>query len=670
MRRSYDLSRLEWKLTGWHPNYWKMGLRPDVPAMPAQVPGSVQKALRDAGLIPDWNVGLNSRQCEWVENRDWMFEAELPAEWTAERGRILLKCEGLDYQGVVLVGGREVGRFRNALVPHAFDLTRHIAPGTNRLAVVFTEIPRYLGQIGYTSKMREWKPRFNYIWDWVARIVQIGIWDAIRLEVQRGDAIEGLSLYAEYDRRKRSGSITLRAALTRGRAERDSRMPAERVEITMHGSEGDVLRRSFAPAQDFSCRLQGLRVQPWQPNGNGEQHLYTVRLALLDTDGSTLDEETRTIGFRHISWKPCAGAPARAEPWLCEINGADTFLQGVNWVPPLATFADVTEEDYRVRLQVYREMGCNLLRVWGGSVLERETFYTLCDQLGIMVWQEFPLSSSGLENRPPDTAKATRDLKQIAASYITRRQHHPSLLLWSGGNELEGYREHKEQGHYLKPADAKYPTIAALRDVVRKLDPTRRFIPTSPSGPRFWAAEEDFGKGLHHDVHGPWKMDGSLEAWYRYWDGDDALFRSETGMPGANPADLIRRYGGDMALPGDSGNPFWVHTNGWWIQWSDYLDEGGDAANLDMYVDWSQARQAKALSYAARACKTRFPRCGGFLLWMGHDCYPCPVNTAVVDFLGRPKPAAKAVGEVFATSTAGKPSRRKPAGSANGWSRG
>lgn len=642
MRQTYDLSSLEWSLTGWHPNWWKWGQTPDLDGVPAKIPGSVQKALRDAGIIADWNAGLNSRQCEWVENRDWKFEAELPAQWSRlpKSARVLLRCEGLDYQGVILINGREAGRFRNSLIPHTFDLTRHLTAETNRLAVVFTEIPRYLGQIGYTSQMRQWKPRFNYIWDWVPRIVQIGIWDSMCLEVRHGDAIDSLSLYTHYDHRGGRGSITLRAKLLLARA--------RRVEIAVTGAQGEILRQSFAAEPEFSCCVDGLAVQPWHPNGNGEQRLYTMSLRLLDLNGEALDEEKRVVGFRAIRWKPCAGAPADAEPWICEINGIDTFLQGVNWVPPRAVFADVAEEDYRVRLQVYRDMGCNVLRVWGGSVLEQEIFYALCDELGLMVWQEFPLSSSGLDNCPPATAPAIRELREIAASYITRRQHHPSLLLWSGGNELEGVSHPKEPG-YFKPVEMTHPTIAALGAVARELDPTRRFIPASPTGPRFTASAEDFGKGVHHEVHGPWNWQGSLDGWFSYWDADDALFRSETGMPGAAPADLIRQYGGDMALPGDRSNPFWMHTGGWWVQWSDYLEAGGDPSDLEAYVQWSQERQAQALAYAARACKNRFPRCGGFVIWMGHDCYPCPVNTAVVDFLGRPKPAGEALGEVFRT---------------------
>jgi beta-mannosidase len=640
MKQTYDLSHLQWTLAGFHPYFWKWGGAPDIPAVPAKVPGSVQKALLDAGLIPDWNVGVNSRQCEWVENRHWKFEVELPKEWSRvpKRSRALLKCDGLDYQGVVLVNGREAGRFCGTHIPHTFDLTRYLSADASRLALVFTEIPRYLGQIGYTSRMREWKARFNYIWDWVARIVQVGVWDSVHLEIREGDAIDNLAMYTDYDYQGGRGSVMVNAKLAIAKA--------DHVEVIVEGQEGEVARRSFAAAPDFCCRVDGLEVRPWQPNGNGEQRLYAVRVRLLAPGGTVLDEEARKAGFRQVIWKPCAGAPPDADPWRCEINGVPTFLQGVNWVPPQAVFADVSDDDYRVRLQLYRDMGCNILRVWGGSVLERESFYRLCDELGIMVWQEFPLSSSGVDNCPPATAQAIRELRQIAATYITRRQHHPSLLLWSGGNELEGVSHPKQQG-YFKPVDMTHPTIAALGEAVRALDPTRRFIAASPTGPRFTAAAEEFGKGVHHDIHGPWNWSGPLDGWFSYWDGDDALFRSETGMPGAAPADLIRKYGGDMALPGDSSNPFWMHTNGWWIQWPDYLREGGDPNDLDAYVSWSQARQATALGYAARACKQRFPRCGGFIIWMGHDCYPCPVNTAAVDFLGRPKPAALALGEVF-----------------------
>ena len=172
------------------------------------------------------------------------------------------------------------------------------------------------------------------------------------------------------------------------------------------------------------------------------------------------------------------------------------------------------------------------------------------------------------------------------------------------------------------------------------------------------AAREDFGKNLHWDVHGPWRHfdiygpDGKkgpfAEQWGDYWRHDDALFRSETGFPGASPADIIRETAGDLpVLPASDSNPLWQRSS-WWLQWDDFLGEyRREPCDLEEFVDWSQQRQAVALEIAARACRDRFPRMGGILIWMGHDSFPCTANTAILDFHGRPKPAALALAKVF-----------------------
>ena len=645
MRQKFDLSELEWTLSGWHPHYWRgtvsmelgMKLDPDVPAVPAKVPGSVQQALRDADLLPDWNVGLNSRQCEWVENRHWVFETELPEQWVRGNGRKRLHCEGLDYQGVVLVNGKEAGKFCGTLIPFVFDLSDLLTKKENRLSVVFTEIPDFLGQIGWTSRIEEWKARFNYLWDWCPRLVQIGIWDGIYLSVDRGDAIERLSLYTDFDRERGEVQVEAELALEKG----------TQVEITVADHKGEVHRRQFAAKENISERIGPFPAAAWYPSGSGNQQLYAVAVSLFDGEGKMLDREERSVGFRRVAWKPCQGAPDEALPWICEVNGEDIFLQGFNWVPIRPNFADVTEEQYRRLLQTYCDLGTNLLRVWGGAMLERECFYRICDELGIMVWQEFPLSSSGIDNWPPEKPQAIEEMKEIAASYIRRRQHHPSLIIWCGGNELQGAADGDKQG-IGKPVDSGHPMIAAQKEVVEKLDPGRRFLPTSSSGPRFGAAVEDFGKGLHHDVHGPWNHSGSLDGWREYWDGDDALLRSETGMPGSSSLEILRRFGGELAWPADKhGNPWYRHVSSWWDQWGEYLGEGGDLESMEAYVAWSQKRQADALSYVTRRCKERFPAIGGLLFWMGHDCFPCPINTAVIDFNGDLKPAGEAIGRIF-----------------------
>jgi beta-mannosidase len=194
-----------------------------------------------------------------------------------------------------------------------------------------------------------------------------------------------------------------------------------------------------------------------------------------------------------------------------------------------------------------------------------------------------------------------------------------------------------------------HPLIKRLAEIVERDDPGRRFVPTSASGPRFTADAGDFGKGLHWDVHGPWR--GESKA---YWAADDALFRSEVGAPGASPAALIEQFAGGLApTPGTAANPLWRRF-AWWIEWPEFVARHGrEPRDLREYVAWSQARQAEALARAARACKRRFPRCGGFIVWMGHDSFPCPANTAILDFDGNPKPAALALAEVFRNDFAG-----------------
>jgi beta-mannosidase len=638
---TYDLGELEWTLAGWTPYVWRqqrsieagVSNNAEVSGVSARVPGSVQGALLEAGIIPDWNVALNARLSEWVENRHWIYTARLPDGWLSGRHTRLLAL-GLDYRGWILLNGREIGTFSGSLNPHVLDLTPHLRPTDNTLQFVFDTPPRWLGQIGYTSRMTEWKERFNYFWDWTARLVQVGIWDSVLLETTDGQEIGDVECRATADADSDRGSLYLRADV---RGER-----GDRIKIVLGRGES-VIRE----AQVGRPELQGgmtwaeLPIERWWPNGSGDQPLYDLDLELLDECGHHLDSRALRVGFKSLTWEPCEGAPSGADPWLCTVNGQPVFLQGVNWTPIRPNFADVPDAQYRALLERYRDMGCNLLRVWGGAFLEKSVFYHLCDELGLMVWQEFPLSSSGLDNWPPDDPDSLKAMEHIARSYIERRRHHVSLALWCGGNELTALNH--------RPVDAGHPMMNRLRRVVERLDPDHRFLPTSPSGPRFESTEAEFGRGLHWDVHGPWHVTGNVEGeWRRYWEANDALFHSEVGVSGASSVDLIRAYKGDLPeVPGTAANPLWRRTS-WWIDWPDFVRERGrDPDSLEEYVAWSQERQRKALQIAVEATKQRFPRCGGILVWMGHDSFPCTANLSIIDFWGRPKPAAESVGEVF-----------------------
>jgi beta-mannosidase len=643
----YDLSSLKWQLCGITPYLWGFDKLTDIHAAPdaeiapidAPVPGSVQTALLRAGVIPDWNVALNSRQAEWVENRDWIYQTRLPDEWLREGQELRLKCAGLDYCGKILLNGKIILSFEGSFTPYEVDLKPHLAPGANLLQIWFQPPPRWLGQFGYTSEMTEWKPRFNYTWDWIIRVVQIGIWDAITLEAVQDAEIGAVQCLCDANPDLQRGSMRLRAEARGGTT----------LRVALKDQDRLVREQSIPAGGTVAFAWDGLPIELWWPNGMGRQKLYKIELQLLDARDRLIDQKTLRVGFRNIGWKRTAGASADAPPYLCVVNGKELFLFGVNWTPIRPNFADLSEADYRKRIGVYRDIGVNALRVWGGGFPERQCLFDLCDENGLLIWQEFPLSSSGLDNYPPDDPASIRDLSAIAASYIARRQHHASLLLWCGGNELEDNYVGRVSPQPTLTID-KHPLLVRFAAMVKQSDPGRAFLPTSPFGPQGSFSRESCGTGTHWDVHGPWNLDGPVDgSWRDLWEHDDAMFHSEMGAPSTSSAALIRRYKGDLPeIPGTHSNPLW-NRQPWWIDWPKFAQEKGRApASLDEFVAWSQKRQTDALVLAVSAAKSRFPACGGVILWMGHDCFPCTNNASIVDFDGEPKPAALALKELFA----------------------
>ncbi len=649
----YEVSNLEWKLWGYRPNVWRMnfdfeklsGTWAEIQGIDVSVPGSVRGALKKAGIVPDWNMGVKYNASEWVENRHWLYVTEIPDEWvSANNENIVLRCHGLDYKGIVMVNGKEAGQFNNAFIPYDFEIGKFLKETNNTLVFLFECPPENLAQIGWTSKITDWKPRFNYGWDWVPRIVQTGIWDKVQLISRAEDKAFFAEANIMTDARPEEnvGKLTVKLAFNK-------RPQTGSVQFVLRDSNGKVVRKETVNAINRSVVInwENLNIERWYPNGMGSQPLYLFQISLMDESGVFVQKIERRIGFRHIKWLPCEGAVAQADPWICNVNNNSVFLQGINWTPIRPNFADLREEDYRRLLTIYKELGMNVIRVWGGGFPEKEWLYDICDEMGILVWQEFPLSSSGLDNYPPDGAREIINMDKIVRHYVTRLRHHASLLIWCAGNELY------ERGD-VAPITDKHPLIESMKMQVHALDPTRKFVPGSPSGPNIYADLSNYESGQNWDVHGPWKLPfrddkQNMTDVYNFWAKDDALFHSEVGVPGAMSAEMIRKYAGKFnPLPANHSNPIWRTVN-WWIDWEQYLSlHNGQAPSiLEEYVDWSTQRQAQGLAIALEACKKRFPRCGGFIIWMGHDCYPCPVNTSIIDFEGNPKPAAQEISKIW-----------------------
>jgi beta-mannosidase len=656
-----SLNGSDWQILGLAPSEWvwrKVGgadtdldnLQPAAPPwIPATVPGDVQSDLEDAGEIPDWRRDLNSRACEWTSQRDWVYRKEFDVSANLEGKTVRLRFEGVDYACHVFLNGHPLGGHEGTYTPFEFEATdRLIYGGRNRLIVVVEHAPsepEVQGQIGWTSRVRRWKPRFAYGWDWCTRLIPLGIVDDVSLIVSEEAQIKDVwvrpELASDYETGKPSAGGFAAIWVTL-----DAPDGFEGVmDMTLYNPDGALIGGPYdGPVfyhTDEPTTMCGIGVDDpllWWPNGSGEQPLYRAHLVLKSMEGRLLDERMARFGFRQVRAVPNEDAPEGALPYVLEVNGVKTFIKGWNWAPIDQLYGRPHEQQYRHVLRMAKEAHCNLLRVWGGGLLERELFYDLCDEAGLMVWQEFFQSSSGIDNEPAADPEYVACVRDQARQIAPRRRNHPCLVLWCGGNEL--------MTPDWKPIGNDHPAIAALKEVVEELDPGRLFLPTSPSGPVFAASPDN--KGRMHDVHGHWLYMGDPEH-YRFYNEIDPLLHSEFGAEGAANLPALKRFLSEKYLwPPDRTNPAWVHHGSWWLNRPTVEKLFGPIDNIEDFVKASQWIQAEGLRYGVEANRRRKWRTAGTMPWQFNETWPNASGTYVLDYYGHPKPAYWAVRSAYA----------------------
>jgi beta-mannosidase len=366
-----------------------------------------------------------------------------------------------------------------------------------------------------------------------------------------------------------------------------------------------------------------------------------VIVALGDAEGEA-DRTERRVGFRAARMVPNADAPAGALPYTAVVNGVTVPLIGWNWTPADTLFGSIHEAKVEHLLGLAADSGARLVRVWGGGLIEAEHFYATCDRLGLLVWQEFSQSSSGMQSAPSTDPAFVELMRAEAEAIVPTRVHHPSLLLWGGGNELD------EGGVPL--SDDRSPVLAALSETVARLDPDRGWLPTSPTGPEFHNRLDRIRANPdgQHDVHGPWEHQGLVDH-YTLANAGTSLAHTEFGVEGmTNLRSLEALVPEADRWPADRSNPVYRHLGEWWNN-ADQVVElfGGRPDTLETLNRASQLLQATGLQYSVEADRRRFPRCSMVLPWQLNESYPNAWCTAAVDFRGDPKPAYFAVRRAF-----------------------
>ena len=588
------------------------------PRIPAKVPGSVYDDLRRAGLIPDPYFACNSLLTEWVANRFWSYMTAFPKpEIGGLPVRLVLR--GIDYHAHVYLNDQKIAEHIGMYRPCVTDVTDCLREGENTLTVVLESAPDEMGQIGFTSRTWTQKARFGYKWDFSTRLVDIGLDGEAYLDIC-ADPVR--NVYARY---RGEGVLAVSA---------DN--PVFHAVLSLGGktvAEGE--------AENGEAILNVAEPALWYPNGYGEQPLYDLTIRTDD------DEKRLSVGLRTVEYRKPDCADPDVLPYVPVVNGVPVYIKGVNMVPLDHMLGTAARERADRFLTLARSARVNLIRVWGGGVIESEDFYDLCDRYGLMIWQEFIQSSSGIDNIPSKRPEFLDLLEKTARAALPEKRNHVSLTFLSGGNELMD-----EDGIPSSYADE---NIALLRGICAELAPDILMLPTSASGPTEWFDPDRPER--NQDVHGPWKYEG-IRGQYALYNRSTILLHSEFGADGmSNPAAVRSVLPPEEQRVTTMGESLvWRHHGEWWDTYA-YRERPlfGEIDDLDELCALSQYMQAEGIRYAIEAHRRRakssrpvplapgplFPdpvqESVGAIVWQLNEPWPNVSCTSMADFYGEPK---------------------------------
>lgn len=578
--------------------------------------------LHRAGLIPDPFWGTNELVLQWIEERDWEYRGviQVPPAMLGE-AEVELAADGLDTLATVSLNGTEAGRGDNMFVGHRWPVKRLLRPGANELTIRFDSAARHIRDTRRGHQPREYndpvgrcqvlrKQQSQFGWDWGPRFVTAGIWRDLRLEAWTGNRLEGVRVT---QRHERDGSVTLEFVPELARPDRRIRC-RHRLKLG-----------SIPVAEGAGTTVHVRHPQLWWPNGHGEQPLYTLEVSVVDGNGVPLGHWLRRLGLRTIELDRQADDEGDAFRFV--VNGRPLFAKGANWIPAHSFVAGLGRTDYARDLRAAADAHMNMIRVWGGGIYESEDFYDLCDELGLLVWQDFMFACSLY---PGDQA-FRQSVAREAAHQVRRLRHRACLALWCGNNEIAQLNaDLLGQPRARRDYEAIFHRV--LPEAVARHDGVTAYWPSSQ-----WRGDGDNGHEAGErrgDTHfwGVWHSRAPVKD-YEKW---RFRFVSEFGMQSYCSPETQAAF-----CPADDANVFGPSME------NHQKNRGGNQVILD-YVSrryrfpstqagliyLSQLNQAYCMQIGVEHYRRLMPHCMGALYWQLNDCWPA-ASWSSIEFTGR-----------------------------------
>ena len=600
--------------------------------MDTRVPEDVRSVLRRYGYLDGYYFGKDLDKERWIDEKDWVYYHRFFADsqWKGQRAELVF--EGIDTLARVWLNGRELGTCINMFREYCFDVTDLLCYDRENALVVQVLSPisatKDVSREGIypqedTTRMLLRKSQMNWGWDFCGHCLTAGIWKPVKLKVYKEARLEDVRL-TTVSVNHESGQMHFSCNVKHLPEDQNSYT----VQVTITG-EGAPVCSFILPekkAEDYDFILENPKL--WWPKPYGDPYLYDVKVRLLKEE-KTADETNFRFGIRTVELIQQRENSGRS--FRFRINGRDLFIRGANWVPLNCVYTDITQEQYDSSMERILDSNLSMLRIWGGGIYESEYFLDLCDQNGILIFQDMMLACGIF---PQDQA-FLREVKEEVAEIVRKNYNRTCIVIWSADNELdEAYRWYD----MLEQFPTNLVNRLAVRKGVEENDSVRPFLVSSPCSP---FPEEAGGDDPNSDLQGDMhlyltRFQKDSEYYYKKILELQPRFMSEYGFSSLPVESSYYRFNFRKEGLDLSRNP--------WLGQLDWLAEQGKSGDTAKTIYYSQFTHANALKYWIEYLRCLKWHCGGSLYWKFNDpvapnredmLFPSLMSS--VDFFGQPK---------------------------------
>ncbi len=576
---------------------------------PATVPGNIQLDYAKANGFGDVNYMDNCKKFEALEDAYWIYRCH--PEYTKKEGeRVFFVTHGIEYEYDVILNGNKLLHHTGMFSKVDYDIT-DLLEDTNTLEVLIYPHPKREGAPNDRQQAdQSVKPAVEYGWDWHPRLLVSGLWDECYIEARNSYSITDVKV-----------SYTLNADLTKSDVVFDIAC-GENTEIEVTAPDGKCVYKG----KERRFTLENIML--WWCNGQGEPNLYRWKVSSEKhtVSGHFGLKQIRLVMTRE-GWRSADGLFPKSRcvpPINVELNGRIVFAKGSNWVNPEIFTGTIDKARYTELLTFAKDANMNMLRCWGGAIVNKEAFFDICDELGIMVWQEFPLACNNYRG----TDEYLRILEQEATAIIKRVSQHVSLVIWCGGNELfNSWSKMTDQSLALR----------LLNKLCYEYDRKTPFIATAPL------------MGMAHGYYLFYDM-GKRESVFEMFGNARATAYSEFGVPSITEMKYLREIFDDQTLNNPCEGSSWELHHAFYAwgktAWMslDIMDEiFGKQENLEDYIALSTVLQCEGYKFIFEEARRQRPLCSMALNWCYDEPWVVAAGNSLITYPNHPKKSYYAV---------------------------